>query len=112
MAAQATAAREQFNTGVEKLKALTVAQAIDYITKSPYALAEMLVVAEMLYGNRKGVLDRFGPPDPGVVKRWTDINDGKPDTQTGGLGAQPTITEPIEKLSVKTAKAISADGKE
>lgn len=91
MARQASSAREEFDAAVMKLKDQTVSQAVEAIRRLPMAVQEMTLVAEALNGNRSEILDRFPGVDPSAVTRWTEINAGAPDSQTGGLGAQKKV---------------------
>lgn len=90
MARQASAAREDFNNAVMKLKGQTVSQAIEAIRQAPYAVMEMTLVAEQLNGNRKSILQVFPEVDPEVVLRWKEINAGAPDPATSEQ-ASPTV---------------------
>lgn len=69
MAAQASAASEELQSAIERLKKLNVVQAVNHITQLPYSQMELYLAAESLYGNRKGVLEAFPPVDPAVVDR-------------------------------------------
>ena len=90
MARQASAAREEYQAGVNKLSGLNVSQAIEAITQAPLAIQEMLLVAESLNGNRKSILQHFPDVDPEQVTRWKAINDGAPDEASEGTdGSMP-----------------------
>ena len=91
MARQASAAREEFQAAVARLRDMNVAQATEFITQAPTAIQEMYLVAEGLHGARKSILDRFPPQDPEAVKRWEEINSGAPDEASKGTAeALPT----------------------
>lgn len=84
LARQATAAKDEFDNVTLRLKDMTVAEAIAFITKAPTAIQEMGLVAESLSGNRTDILEHFAPVDPAAVKRWTDISKPKPRRRTDG----------------------------
>lgn len=73
MAAQSSAAREDWNAGVERLRNLSVAQAIEVIRQAPVSVQEMLLTIESKVGQRKGVLKAFPEVDPSVAVRWDSI---------------------------------------
>jgi hypothetical protein len=81
MARQASAAREDYQNAVTRLKGLTVGPAIEAIMQAPDAVQEMLLVAEKLNGNRKSVLDQFGEPDPAALARWEEILEQAPQVE-------------------------------
>ena len=81
IARQATAAKDEFDAVTLKLKDMTVAEAIAFITKAPVAVQEMALTAESLLGNRTDILEHFPPVDPAAIERWTDIS--KPPTKVG-----------------------------
>lgn len=88
MAAQAAAAGEELKSAVERLKGFNVAQAVAHITQLPYSQMELYLAAEVMYGNRKGVLEAFPPVDPAVVDRIKLLI---------GPDAVDTASEPDEK---------------
>lgn len=85
MARQSSAARTDFQAGVERLRNLNVAQSIEAILQAPSAVQEMLLIAEAKNGNRKSILDRFPQVDPRTVANWESIlADGpKPSDEDG-----------------------------
>jgi hypothetical protein len=88
LARQESAARDDFQTAVKKLKGLNVAQAIEAITQAPPAVADMMLVAEALNGNRTSILQRFAAVDPKSVTRWETINSGGADPAVGGVSTE------------------------
>jgi hypothetical protein len=90
MAAQASAARNDFQNGVERLRGLNVANAIEAITQAPFAVQEMLLIAEKLNGNRTSILQRFGEPDPEAVRRWQELLAGAPEDTEASAGTVET----------------------
>jgi hypothetical protein len=103
MARQASAARQDFQTGVERLQKLNVGQAVEAILQAPFSVQEMLLVAEKLNGNRVSVLNRFPQVDPATVARWGEINAGSPD---------PGVSGATNEASKGTAEALPTDAKE
>lgn len=94
LAAQASAARGDFDNVVQKLKGMNVAQTIEAITQAPFAVQEQMLIAEQMHGNRKSVLDRFGTPDPTVAARWKVILDGAPKEAEASTEAVEGAEEP------------------
>lgn len=81
MARQSSAARDDYAHAVQKLKDLTVMQAVEFIRQLPYAVMEMTLVAETLNGHRKSILQAFPEVDPETVAKWKEINAGSPAEQ-------------------------------
>lgn len=86
LVAQATAAAAELTESVDRLKKMTVAQAIAHIQNLPYSQMELYLAAETLYGNRKSLLERFPPVDPAVIDRIKLI----------GADAAPAASDPDE----------------
>ncbi len=85
VAAQASSMRTEYQAAVTKLKGLNVGNAIEVILQAPPAVAELLLVAEKMNGNRKSITDRFGEVDPAAVARWASVaNDGATNEATEG----------------------------
>jgi hypothetical protein len=70
---QATAAQAEFNTAVERLQNMSVAEAIALIAQMPVSQQELYLVAEEATGKREDILSMFPKPDPAVRERF--IND-------------------------------------
>lgn len=86
MAAQQTAAKGEFDEAVARLKKMTVTQAVQHITQLPYSQMELYLASEVMYGNRKGVLEAFPPVDPAVVDRIKLL-----------IGADATASDPDDE---------------
>lgn len=96
MARQSSAAREDYENAVRKLKDQTVSQAIESLRRLPYAVMEMALVAEGLNANRKSILQAFPEVDPATVARWKEINAGKPAEQVSPTVAEATVGDAEE----------------
>lgn len=84
LARQEHALRQEYNTAVERIQKLNVAQTIDLIGTAPYSVMELYLAVENLHGQRKGVLEAFPPVDPNVVERY------RPFLSTNPAVAAPT----------------------
>lgn len=72
-ATEGAAIRTEYRLIVERLANMNVAQAADYIQTAPFSVMETALAAETLHGHRKGVLERFPPVDPAVIKQYEAI---------------------------------------
>jgi hypothetical protein len=70
-----TAAEDDYRDAVNRLRNMRVVEAVQHIATLPSAIQEMYIVAEMLNGNRKSILERFPTPDPEAVEKYTAIDE-------------------------------------
>lgn len=73
MAAQASAAREEYENARLKLQGLNVMQAVEAIRQAPFSIQELMLVVETREGGRKGIISAFPPIDPAAVGNWENI---------------------------------------
>lgn len=102
---QAGAWRTDYNAAVERLRTLTVAQAVDVVAVAPEAVREMLLVAETLNGQRKGILDRFGTPDQSVIDRYQELLAANPPD----VSTNPPVSTDASAGAATTAPAADAE---
>lgn len=73
LTAQKFAAKQEWDSAVERLQNMNVADAVATIAKMPLASQELYLAAEARHGARKTILGQFPEQDPAVAERYQTL---------------------------------------